>query len=78
MLFHLLLQLLNFRRVGSLLQQLNLRHQTLIAGITILQRNGRQHGFGIFSAVQRYLGFCQCQANIAALLAGLPGVFQQR
>ncbi|MNR41229.1 hypothetical protein D3C85_1595910 [compost metagenome] len=37
---HLLLQLLNFRRVGSLFQQVNLREQTLIARVLILQWNG--------------------------------------
>ena len=78
LLLHLLLQLLDFRRVRRLLQQFNLRHQALIAGIAILQRDGRQHSFGIFAAAEGDLGFGQRQTDVAALLAALPGVFQQR
>ena len=33
---HLLLQLLNFRRISRLLQQFDLRHQPLVAGVLIL------------------------------------------
>ena len=44
----LLLQLLNFRRICRLFQQFNLRDQSLIAGVLILQGNRFEHGFGVF------------------------------
>ena len=44
----LLLQLLNFWGVRGLFQQLNLRDQTLIAGVLILQRNRFEYGFRVF------------------------------
>ena len=47
-LLDLLLQQLDFRRIGCLLQKFDLRDQPLLAGILILQRNGFQHRFGIF------------------------------
>jgi hypothetical protein len=75
-LLNLLLQLLNFRRIGGLLHQLNLRDQAEVTGIAILQWDGRQHRFGIIRLVQGDLGFRQRQADIAALIAETPGVFQ--
>ena len=45
---NLLLQLLNFRGVRGLFQQLNLRDQTLIAGVLILERNRLENGFRVF------------------------------
>ncbi len=45
---NLLLQLLNFRGVRRLLQQLNLRHQPLIAGVLILHWNRPEYGFRVF------------------------------
>ena len=74
---HLLLQLLNFRRISRLLQQFDLRHQPLVAGVLILQRNGFQHRFRIFRTVQRNQRFCQQQADLPVLIRQLPGVFQQ-
>ena len=78
MLFNLLLQLLNFRRIGRLFQQLNLRDQPLIAGILILHRNGFQHRFGFVGTLQRDQRLRQQQANLAVLVRHLPRVFQQR
>ena len=77
-LFHLLLQLLDFRGVGGLFEQLNLRHQTLIVGILILQRNGFQHAFRFIGTVQSNQRFRQQQANLAFLIRQLPGFLQQR
>jgi hypothetical protein len=75
---NLLLQLLNFRRIRRLFQQLNLRHQPLIAGILILQGDGFQHRFRFIGTVQGNQRFRQQQANLAVLIRQLPGVFQQR
>ena len=72
---NLLLKLLNFRGIGRLFQQVNLRHQTLITGILILHRHRFQHGFRVFRAVQRNLGLCQQQTNLAVLVRQLPRVF---
>ncbi len=75
-LFHLLLQLLlDFRGVGGLFEQLNLRHQTLIVGILILQRNGFQHAFRFIGTVQSNQRFRQQQANLAFLIRQLPASF---
>ena len=77
-LFHLLLQLLNFRGVGGLFEQLNLRHQTLIVGVLILQRDGFQHAFRFIGTVQGNQRFRQQQTNLAVLIRQLPGFLQQR
>jgi len=44
---NLLLQLLNFRGIRRLLQQLNLCNQPLIAGVLILQRNRLKYGLRV-------------------------------
>lgn len=72
---NLLLKLLNFRGIRRLFQQVNLRHQALIAGVLILHRHRFQHGFRVFGAVQRNLGLCQQQTNLAVLVRQLPRVF---
>jgi len=43
-----------------------------------LQWHRSKYCFGVFSAVQSDLGFGQRQADMAALLARMPGIFQHR
>ena len=76
LLLHGLLQLLNFRRIGGLTRQFDLRGQTLPAAIAILQWDLIEQPFGIIHFIQNDIGFRQQQRNVTGIARELQRLFQ--